>query len=326
MGVYFTHNPHSMKHPLFKTTLLALACTLIAGTANAADSSSAASKRVEIDIDFETEGRPISPLLMGVFFEDLNRAADGGLYAELIQNRSFEFSALIQPDWNALSFWKTYASEGGDSWMKVEGAVPLNSRNPQYLVLDVREVGENGSGIENEGFDGFLFKEGATYDFSVFARQIFIGDRWGDGWKAIEEPNIMVAQLIGDDGEVVAEASFEVNGKDWLAYELELVAKKSADTGKFRLISKTRGGVALDMVSLFPRDTFKGRKNGLRKDLAETVASLHPRFIRFPGGCLVHGNGLSNMYRWKDTVGPVEKRIGQSNLWGYYQKRRTRLF
>jgi len=309
-----------MKNPRsrpYSVSFLIILITLLHGYALHLSATVPAS--FSVDIDMEAEGKAISPLLMGIFFEDLNHAADGGLYAELIQNRSFEFSALTDETWNALSFWKLYESQNGHGRLKIDGAVPLHPNNPQYGVLSVDQIGESGVGIENEGYDGFAFREGSTYEFSVFARQLFIGDRWADGWKPIKEPAVFVAQLIDDSGAVIGEASFEVSGEDWQAYRAEITANCSADAGRFRLVSNTRGGVALDMISLFPTDTYKHRKNGLRKDLAETIEALHPRFVRFPGGCLVHGNGLSNMYRWKDTVGPLETRRGQSNLWGYHQ-------
>ncbi|MFT3788369.1 MAG: alpha-L-arabinofuranosidase C-terminal domain-containing protein [Tepidisphaeraceae bacterium] len=272
-------------------------------------------------LTIEDAPKRISPDLFGIFFEDLNYAADGGLYAELIRNRSFDFQPTEQPTWNALSFWTVSERGGAKGSLLVDDSLPLHANNPTYGVLNVGNAGTgDGAGVSivNEGFDGIPVAAGETYDFAVFARQLYLNDRWGPGSK-ITGPMPIVARLETKDGELLAEAKLSVDGRDWKKLEAELNPTKSDRAARFVLIATARGGIAIDEVSLFPRKTFRNRKNGLRADLAQTIADLKPKFMRFPGGCLAHGAGLSNMYRWKDTTGPIETRRGQRNLWGYHQ-------
>jgi len=263
-------------------------------------------------------GKPISPDLFGIFFEDINYAADGGLYGELIQNRSFEYDVTEQPTWNALSCWELAKRGGGDGGWSVEGARPLNSNNPHYLVLEVKKAGE-GVGLINPGFDGIAVKAGESYDASFFAHQIFMNQRWGANSGIEGKPMPVTVRLESRDGEVLCEASLRITGRDWTRLTATLTPKRDEAAARFVLLANAAGGIALDEISLFPRKTFHDRPNGLRADLAQVIADLHPKFIRFPGGCLAHGDGTNNFYRWKDTIGPVEQRRGQKNLWGYHQ-------
>ena len=263
------------------------------------DSLKDVSRTAEISVDLRRT-KNISPLLWGIFFEDINYSADGGLYAELVRNRDFEFNDLDHGGWNALTGWNvpkelnpTIATED-----------PIHPNNPHYLVLDAPE--DNNAALDNEGFRGMVFREGESYLFSVFAKS-------PDGG----ETGLFVS-LLGEHNEIIGVQSFEVKGKEWTKTELKFTARSSTDRGKLSL-RPIGGKLALDMVSLFPEKTFKGRRNGLRADLAQTLADLKPRFIRFPGGCVAHGNGLGNMYRWNRTVGPLEARVPQSNIWGYHQ-------
>jgi alpha-L-arabinofuranosidase len=262
--------------------------------------------------------KPISPDLFGIFFEDISYAVDGGLYAELIQNRSFEYQPTEQKDWHALSFWELVQLDGGKGTISVGAGIPVHPNNPHHLLLEVGEPGK-GVGVSNPGFDGIPVKKGETYDVSFFARQLYAEKRWG-GPKDIEKrPMPVTVRLEGRDGKSLGEISLEVRGLDWKKSEGAITATGSDDAARFVLLAHGRGGIALDEVSLFPRKTFKGRKNGLRADLAQAIADLRPRFIRFPGGCVAHGNGLGNIYRWKSSVGPAEQRKQMSNLWGYHQ-------
>ncbi len=263
------------------------------------DSLKDVSRAAEISVDLRRT-KNISPLLWGIFFEDINYSADGGLYAELVRNRDFEFNDLDHGGWNALTGWNvpkelnpTVATED-----------PIHPNNPHYLVLDAPEG--NNAALVNDGFRGMVFREGESYLFSVFAKS-------PDGG----ETGLFVS-LLGEHNEIIGVQSFEVKGKEWTKTELKFTAKSSTDRGKLAL-RPIGGKLALDMVSLFPEKTFKGRRNGLRADLAQTLADLKPRFVRFPGGCVAHGNGLGNMYRWSRTVGPLEARVPQSNIWGYHQ-------
>ena len=259
-------------------------------------------------------GKPISPNLFGIFFEDLNYAADGGLYAELVQNRSFEYSPSDvdvhkQPagGWHPFTAWE-FAKEGnGIGTISLETREPIHPNNPHYLLVDVKTVGKHGVGIRNKGYDGIVLRKEETYRFSVFLRN-------PDGGS-------MPVDVVVKDhkGTVVADTSFTASSSTWKQYEMVLRSRSDADTAALSLLFKKRGTVAVDMVSLFPIDTYKGRKNGLRRDIAETIAALKPAFVRFPGGCLAHGDGLDNIYQWKNTIGPVEQRKGDKNIWNYHQ-------
>jgi alpha-L-arabinofuranosidase len=270
-----------------------------------------------VKVDLNQDGKPISPDLIGIFFEDINYAADGGLYAELVQNRSFEYSPLIRNDWNPLTSWEEVARNGARGSLKIADAVPVHPNNPHYIVIETREPG-GGFGLMNQGFDGIVVREGEQYVFSIFARQLFTGARWGGSGRPAH-PARLVVRLENSSGEALAEQTFEVSGRDWQRLSASFSQTRSDDSARLVVLSQTTGGIAVDQVSLFPRKTFKGRPNGLRADLAQTIADLKPRFVRFPGGCLVHGYGLGNMYRWQHTVGPVEQRRGQPNIWGYHQ-------
>jgi alpha-L-arabinofuranosidase len=259
-------------------------------------------------------GKPISPDLFGLFFEDINYAADGGLYAELVQNRSFEYNPAERREWNPFSFWEYIAPGFSYGRISVETKAPLHPNNPHYIVLDIEHVGheaqhtgESGVGIKNSGFDGIVVRAGEKYNFSVFAQQLS------------DAPVLLSVTLQTPKGKVLAEASVSTASKTWQKYSATLTATESTDSASLVVLAKSEGQLALDMISLIPEKTFKNRPNGLRADLAQKLADMKPAFIRFPGGCLVHGDGLGNMYRWKNTIGPVEQRKAQRNIWGYHQ-------
>ena len=246
--------------------------------------------------------KAISDKLVGIFFEDISYAADGGLYAELVQNRDFEYSSSDRNEWNALTAWEH--SKG----VRVETAQPLSKVNAHYVVM-------RADTLYNIGWDGIADK-GAAYDFSMYARMM------ADGAKQ------MTVALVADDGTVMAEGKLKVAGREWKRYALALTTdtKKRAKLygGEVRncrlvIVGKKEAEVALDMISLFPHDTYKG--HGLRKDLAETIAALKPKFVRFPGGCMSHGEGIDNIYHWNHTVGPWQDRVPDKNIWHYHQTR-----
>lgn len=274
----------------------------------------AADQPVTLTVQADAPGKPISPDLFGVFFEDINYAADGGLYAELIQNRSFEYSMTEQPDWNNLTAWE-FQKRGGQGSVALEYALPLHANNPHYVRLEVEKAGD--VALVNSGFDGIPVKAGETYEFSAFARLLYLGGRWGSEKRTGTLP--VVVRLESADGTVLGDTSFGVGERAWQRFSATITASKSDPQARLAVIAHEVGGVGLDEISLFPTKTFRGRINGLRADLAQAIADLHPKFVRFPGGCLVHGNGLPNLYRWKDTVGPVEQRKGQPNIWNYHQ-------
>lgn len=262
--------------------------------------------------------KAISPDLFGIFFEDLNWAADGGLYAELLSNRSFEYQAVENPAWNALTGWEFERRGGGEGSLGVDGGIPVHPNNPTYAIVNATVAGE-GVGLSNTGFDGLPVKAGELYDLSFFARQLYMERPWGGRNPPTCEPMPVTVRLEAADGEVLAETELSVAGGTWQRYTGVLTARRTEARARFVLLLKARGGVALDDISLFPRKTFRGRTNGLRADLAQAIADLRPKFVRFPGGCLAHGNGIGNIYRWQDTIGPVEQRRGQANIWGYHQ-------
>ena len=250
------------------------------------------------------ETKEISDLLMGIFFEDINYSADGGLYAELIQNRDFEYDPSDREgdkNWNSTHSWKL---EGENATFTISTSDPIHPNNPHYAVL---KTNQPGAALTNTGFDGIALKAGEKYDFSLFAR-IPEGSKSGK----------LLVRLVDADGTVQGETTVTVSSRSWKTYKAVLTAKTSADT-RLELRPQSAGEIELDMISLFPQNTFKGRKNGLRPDLAQTLADMHPRFVRFPGGCVAHGDGLKNIYQWKNTIGPLEARKPARNLWGYHQ-------
>lgn len=252
--------------------------------------------------------RKISPVLFGLFFEDINSAADGGLYAELVQNRSFEYIPTEQKGWNPFSFWEYTTTNYSYGTISVETNAPVHPNNPHYMVLTIEHLGDKGGvGMKNFGFDGMALKAGDAYNFSVCIRQLS------------DAPVTLTVSLQKNNGKILAESSFSTSSADWKKYMATLTPAESYDSAVLVMLATTRGKIAFDVVSLFPEKTFKNRPNGLRADLAQTLADMKPRFIRFPGGCLVHGDGLDNMYRWENTIGPIEQRKEQRNIWGYHQ-------
>jgi alpha-L-arabinofuranosidase len=265
-------------------------------------------KPLQVNITLQPEkAKPISNLLLGIFFEDINYAADGGLYAELVQNRDFEYAPGDKeghdPNWNSSHSWTL---QGNNSIFTIDASAPVHPNNPHYAVLDTKTPG---AALVNSGYDGIPVKKGSKYDLSLFARQ-------PDG-----KSGKLLVRLVspGAQNNVLAQTTITVSGNSWKKVQAVLTATADADSATLELQPLTSGRLALDMVSLFPQATFKGRKNGLRADLAQVIADIHPRFVRFPGGCVAHGDGLNNIYRWKNTIGPLEARKPQRNLWGYHQ-------
>ena len=265
---------------------LAAALTLVAGIALNAQNPH------HMVVQANKIGAEIQPTMYGLFFEDINYGADGGLYAELVKNRSFEFPQNLMG-------WNMYGN------VKVMDDGPFE-RNPHYVRLGDSGHGAKYTGIENEGFFGIGLKKDAEYRFSVWAR--------GEGQK-------LVVELIDNDAmaesQVLAAQTLEVNSKDWKQYELILKSPVTEPKAHLRLFLASKGNLDLEHVSLFPVDTWKGRKNGLRKDLVEALRDIHPGVFRFPGGCIVEGTDLDTRYNWKNSVGPVENRPLNENRWHY---------
>ena len=241
----------------------------------------------------------ISDKLIGIFFEDISRAADGGLCAELLQNGDFEYNGE-RKGWNAITAWQGLTST---SVVSSENGVSQN--NPHYAILDETP-------IYNIGWEGITVKR-AAYDVSLYARCM-------DGKK-----KQLTVALVDAENQIVAQAKLKVQGGEWNEYKTQLVIsdKYKGELDKdirFAVIPKGKDRVAVDMLSLMPQDTYKG--HGLRKDLAEVIADLKPRFVRFPGGCMLHGQGLENIYHWKESVGPLKDRKPAKNIWNYHQTRK----
>jgi alpha-L-arabinofuranosidase len=277
--------------------LIFLACIFLAGGLHA--DSAATEKTATLTVEVDRPGAAISPTLYGVFFEEINFAGDGGLYAELIRNRSFEDSD--KPD-----HWTLIRDESAKGEMAVAAERPMSEKNLRSLRLKIDEIGNGRAGVANGGYFGIAVAKGEKYDLSLYARA-------AEGYGG----SLAVTLESGDGKTVYAQANVEKMSAEWKPYRLELTSQ--GDDPKARLvISATKPGtVWLDMVSLFPRKTWKSRPNGLRPDLAEMLQNLHPAFLRFPGGCWVEGDTMRLASRWKKTIGEPSERWTQPNLWGY---------
>ena len=247
------------------------------------------------DINTSKAGAPIPSTMYGIFFEDINYAADGGLYAELIKNRSFEFP-------------NNYAG-----WI-ISGKVSLKDdgpfkKNPHYVRLAPSGHRDKHTMIENEGFFGIGVKANAEYRFSVWARV-------PDGGNAKIWIDLVENATMTDD-QKIGNAGLDISGKEWKKYTVTLKAKKTLDKAHLRVWGDSKVTTDLEHVSLFPVDTYKGHENGMRKDLAESLEQLKPGVFRFPGGCIVEGTDLATRYQWKNSVGPVENRPLNENRWHY---------
>ena len=263
-------------------------------------------------------GKAISDELIGIFFEDISSSADGGLYAELIQNGSFEFSPVERDGWGPGTAWRMVRPGHSTGYIQPMQQNPIDPNNPNYMRLHTERAnqyydynGWTGFGISNNGFDGINVKNGAKYNFSAFFRNIK-----GDAKKI----RVVLTQTQGfNQQKSIGEIELTVNKDQWAEYTGEIIALADCPNASLQILCLTVGDMDVDMVSLMPQDTYNG--HGLRKDLAQALADLNPKFMRFPGGCVVHGggDGFWNTYRWKTTVGPKEQRKQMKNTWGYHQ-------
>ena len=264
-------------------------------------------------------GKAISDELIGIFFEDISSSTDGGLYAELVQNGSFEYSPAERDGWGAGTAWKQVRPGHSLGTLEVRKCKGIHPNNPTYMRLHTERVKEyydykgwKGFGIQNDGFEGISVKAGEKYDLSLFMRNVS-----GEGKfvrVALVEP-----QGWGKDPKLLADTYINVESNDWQKYETVLAPDSTCQKAALQILVLNLGDLDVDMVSLMPQDTYKG--HGLRKDLAQALADLQPKFMRFPGGCVVHGggDGFWNTYRWKTTLGPKEQRKSLKNTWGYHQ-------
>ena len=248
-----------------------------------------------LDVNTSKVGGPIPSTMYGIFFEDINYAADGGLYGELVKNRSFEFP-------NNFAGWDI----SGKVTLKDDG--PFN-KNPHYVRLAPSGHNDKHTMIENHGFFGMGVKGGAEYRFSVWARV-------PDGGTAKLWIDLVDNATMGDD-QKLGNTSVEVSGKEWKKYTAIVKPNRTFAKAHLRVWGDSKVTTDVEHVSLFPVDTYKGHENGMRKDLAESLEQLHPGVFRFPGGCIVEGTDLATRYQWKNSVGPVENRPLNENRWHY---------
>ncbi|MCX6133766.1 MAG: hypothetical protein NTU47_08140 [Ignavibacteriales bacterium] len=244
-------------------------------------------------------GPQISPTLYGIFFEEINCAGDGGLYGELIRNRSFE-----EP--GTLAHWKIIKEGMVDAEVTVDSMYSMTEKNEHYLKIKVLLALEGYVGIANSGYWGIPVTKGASYDLSLNAMAL-------DGIN-----DTLLVVLESPEEEILASTLVRGVGSDWKRFTATLVAGKSCPDARMVIRIREPGQVFLDMVSLFPKATFKNRSNGLRSDLATMLLDMKPAFVRFPGGCWVEGDNLRLSYRWKQTIGDVADRRYQYNIWQYF--------
>jgi alpha-L-arabinofuranosidase len=276
---------------LIFTSIIAL---FSAGRA-AAQSKSTASLVVEAD----KPGPRVSPSLFGTFFEEINLAGDGGLYGELIRNRSFEESTKPV-------HWKLVKEAAADAEMSIDSIYVLSEKNTHYLKLKVLLALEGYVGVANEGYWGIPVKKGVEYDLSLYAMT-------PDGIN-----RSLTAVLEAPDERVLAQVAIDTLRSEWKQFKVTMVGVDDCPNARLVIRAMDPGVVFLDVVSLFPKKTFKARPNGMRKDLAGMLDDLKPSFVRFPGGCWVEGDNLGLSYRWKQTIGDVADRRYQFNIWQYW--------
>ena len=287
--------------PAFRSQIPYLESLLLVGSllALSLTNSSRAADNVTIAVQVDHPGASINPAMWGIFFEDINFGADGGLYAQLVKNGGFEF-----PD--PMMGW-TKVCPGADAKVEISEESPYKTANPHYARLHSDDAGT--CGLLNDGFRGIGIRKGEPYDFSVRLR-------------TPDQPARLVVQLENADGKVLASSQISGQGREWKKFSLTLRSAVTEPKARLRLTLASKGNVDIDEVSLFPKHTWKNRPSGLRADMVQMLADLKPGFLRFPGGCIVEGSELSRRYQWKNTIGPVDERHLLINRWNYEFKHR----
>ncbi len=322
----------TMRHTLSRDprvlVLAALAAVVMASTSAFAEKPSAT-----VTVEADKIGAPIPASLYGIFFEEINHAGDGGLYAELIQNRSFDETLPIEgctlklgkciapsspcyssgktKNWSASwqfssphPAWTFEKSDTAIASTSIQSADPLHANNPTYLRLSVERMPEGGQvRLTNGGYWGIAVQSGKSYPLSLFARP--------------QKKMRLRAGLVDPAGKLLASQEMAIETGGWKRYACSLDCSGTEAKAQFFLQPLGPGRVDLDFVSLLPRETFKNRPNGCRADVAQLLAEMKPAFMRFPGGCVVEGATMANRYQWKKTIGPVHTRPGHWSLWGY---------
>lgn len=251
----------------------------------------------------------ISDKLIGIFFEDISYAADGGIYAELVQNRDFEYDRTEnnKQGWGPTYAWRLKDIGGRELNMSFNNEDPIHPNNPNYLVIP---NSNQPARLENTGFDGISVKKNESYDFSMFVRL-----------KGNNAKRKFKVDIMSERGDIIASGNISVKGSGWHKVEARLKVKETDSDAVLSINIPSGTECDLDMISLFPVATFNGRKNGLRRDLTQALADLKPKFVRFPGGCVAHGDGIDNIYDWKGSIGSLESRNPLRNIWNYHQSR-----
>ena len=256
----------------------------------AAMTSLGASAQHQFAVQANKPGVEIQPTMYGIFFEDINFGADGGLYAEMVENRSFEFPQRLMG-------WNTFGN------VTVSDVKPAFDRNPHYVTLEASGAREKQTGLENHGFFGMGLKKDMKYDFTVYARLHLLNGK---------QTKIRV-ELVNSNNNVIAKQSITITNNKWQKYTTTLTSPQTDAKGLMRVYLESGESVDLDHISLFPQDNW----NGLRADLVQDLSDLHPGVFRFPGGCIVEGTDLETRYEWKNSVGAPENRPLNENRWNY---------
>ena len=278
---------------------LATGLTLL-GTLAASAQTAPASLTVQVN----KPGAAVNKNMYGLFFEDINFAADGGLYPELVKNKSFETDAR-------LIGWKALQGAANLDTYSVRNEQGITASNAHYVRLTTRNGAEGEAGIENEGFRGMGIKQGGEYTLSFYARR---------GAGGI---NGLTATLVGEKGERLGQVAVSGFTNEWKQYTAVVRATGTQNKAHLKLVLNGTGTVDLDVISLFPKDTWNKRPNGLRTDLVQLLKDMKPGFLRFPGGCIVEGRTLSERYQWKETIGDVAGRQPLINRWNMEFKHRS---
>jgi hypothetical protein len=276
---------------LYKPVLLFVVAVVMAGISYAQD-------KTILTIKANQPVADIQPTMWGVFFEDINLGADGGLYAELIKNRSFEFSKPMMG-------WKMEQKPFVEGAVTVLNRLETSTANPRFLRVKLNEAAKGSLSLTNEGFRGMGLKKDLHYDFSFLYRSSYAGIK-------------MHVELLNAKNEIIGRTVTEIPAStDWTKQSVSLQSAATELKGQCRTWFEGTGQVDLDMISLFPEDTWKKRPGGMRADMVQLLADMKPGFIRFPGGCIVEGFDISQRYQWKKTIGPVDQRQLIINRWNF---------
>jgi len=259
-----------------------------------------ASEPLSLTIRADQPGAKINPAMWGIFFEDINLGADGGLYAELVKNRGFEFP-------EAMMGWSKVSTGAANGSLAIRTDEPLNASSPHHLRIE--SGGAGNFGVANEGFRGIGVRKGEAYDFSAQVRVV------------AGSPSVGV-ELVGENGTVLAHTHIGKLPGQWKKVSVTLKPITTSAKARLNVVLEGKGKVDFDIISLFPRKTWKNRPGGLRADMVQALADLKPGFLRFPGGCVVEGFNLANRYQWKNTIGPVDERKTMINRWNIEFKHR----